>query len=84
MHVALPGKREVGAESPISSVEGGLRAWAVERGKDGDLAGSQVVRYLPSDRELFCFRSRDPTTCIAPSVEARGLRQALRLPIRKP
>ncbi len=56
----LRAAREAGGEFPISSVEGGLRAWAIDRGEDGDVAWSQVGRYLPRDRELFCFRSRDP------------------------
>ena len=49
-----------GDEFPASSVEGGLRAWARDVGEEPDAAWDQLQRYLPRDRELFCFRSRDP------------------------
>ena len=45
---------------PHSGLEAGLRAWAADRGLDGDAAWSAFERYLPRDRELFAFRSRDP------------------------
>ena len=45
---------------PHSGLEAGLRAWAQDRGVDADTAWSEVERYLPRDRELFAFRSRDP------------------------
>lgn len=45
---------------PESALEAGLRAWAADRGVDGDAAWSGFERYLPRDRELFAFRSRDP------------------------
>lgn len=49
-----------GEEFPASSLEAGLRAWAADRGDDADGLWSDLERYLPRDRELFCFRSRDP------------------------
>ncbi len=45
---------------PASSVEGGLRAWAVDEQVDADAAWATLERYLPRDRELFAFRHRDP------------------------
>ena len=45
---------------PLSSLEGGLRAWAHDVGEEPDATWEQLQRYLPRDRELFCFRSRDP------------------------
>lgn len=45
---------------PQSSVEAGLRAWARDADQDPDEAWRVLVRYLPRDRDLFCFRARDP------------------------
>lgn len=45
---------------PPSTVEAGLRAWAQDDGADPDLAWKVLQRYVPRDRELFCFRTRDP------------------------
>jgi hypothetical protein len=45
---------------PASSVEAGLRSWAVDEGADEDALWSTLQHYLPRDRELFCFRARDP------------------------
>ena len=45
---------------PISSCEGGLRAWAADAGVDPDEAWASLERYLPRDRDLFAFRHRDP------------------------
>ena len=45
---------------PVGSVEGGLRAWAVDEELDPDQAWASLSRYLPRERELFAFRSRDP------------------------
>ena len=54
----LRAARAAGGLFPASSVEAGVRAWE----EDGHLAGTweELQRYLPRDRELFCFRSRDP------------------------
>ena len=56
--------RSVGIESPsgfpASSVEAGVRSWALDDGRDPDHAWATLQHYLPRDRELFCFRSRDP------------------------
>lgn len=45
---------------PLSNLEGGVRAWAADAGRDPDAAWSELERYLPRDRELFAFRHRDP------------------------
>jgi hypothetical protein len=45
---------------PASSLEAGVRTWALDDGRDPDGAWATLQRYLPRDRELFCFRSRDP------------------------
>ncbi|MCW2599451.1 MAG: hypothetical protein JWM02_1280 [Frankiales bacterium] len=45
---------------PTSSLEGGLRAWATDAGEEPDAVWEVLQRYLPRDRELFCFRARDP------------------------
>lgn len=56
----LRAAQEAGDDFPVSSLEGGLRAWAHDVGEEPDATWEQVQRYLPRDRELFCFRSRDP------------------------
>jgi hypothetical protein len=43
---------------PPSTLEAGIRAWAADSGA-GDVWPA-LQRYLPRDRELFCFRARDP------------------------
>jgi hypothetical protein len=45
---------------PPSSCESGVRAYAADEGSDPDSTWAAVSRYLPRDRELFCFRARDP------------------------
>ena len=45
---------------PLSSLEGGLRAWAADQSLDVDGTWSALERYLPRDRDLFAFRHRDP------------------------
>ncbi len=50
----------VGEESPPSSLERGVRAWAADRAQDAAGSWRDLQKYLPRDRELFCFRSRDP------------------------
>ena len=45
---------------PPSSMEDGVRTWALDEGRDPDEAWAELARYLPRDRELFCFRARDP------------------------
>lgn len=56
----LRAARAAGQEYPPSSLEAGLRAWAVDSRQDPDRTWTDLQRYLPRDRELFCFRSRDP------------------------
>lgn len=48
------------ADFPQSGLEAGLRAWAQDRAQDADQAWSEFTRYLPRDREVLAFRSRDP------------------------
>ena len=45
---------------PASGLEVGLRAWAQDHDADPDEAWDGFARYLPRDREVLCFRSRDP------------------------
>lgn len=45
---------------PASALELGLRAWAHDRGEDADATWAGLTSYLPRDRELLSFRSRDP------------------------
>lgn len=45
---------------PVSGLEAGLRAWAGDRGQDPEAAWTGFARYLPRDREVLAFRSRDP------------------------
>ena len=52
--------RAAGPDFPASSVEAGLRAYAADEGLEPELLWRTLQRYLPRDRELFCFRSRDP------------------------
>ena len=47
-------------EFPASSVEAGIRSWAQDTGSEPDAAWTTMQRYVPRDRELFCFRARDP------------------------
>lgn len=62
---------------PASSLEAGLRAWAADAELDPDEAWETVARYLPRDRDLFAFRSRDPDD-IASSGELRCSLHGLR------
>jgi hypothetical protein len=59
---------------PASSLEAGLRAWAQDGGVEGDHAWASFERYLPRDRELFAFRSRDPDDLTAAGELRVGLR----------
>lgn len=52
--------RTAGHDFPASSLEAGLRGWARDAGRDDDQAWEELARYVSRDRELFCFRSRDP------------------------
>lgn len=45
---------------PSSSLEAGLRAWLADEGLAADQTWSVLQRYLPRDRDLFAFRTRDP------------------------
>src|SRR3954468_1593520 len=45
---------------PSSSVEAGIRSYAVDETADPTRVWSALSRYLPRDRELFAFRARDP------------------------
>jgi len=45
---------------PPSSLEAGVRSWAMDDGIEPDVAWMDLRHYLPRDRELFCFRARDP------------------------
>lgn len=45
---------------PPSSMEAGVRAWAVDTGLPADRTWSDMTRYLPRERSLFSFRRRDP------------------------
>lgn len=45
---------------PASSIEAGLRAWAADQQLPADEAWDCFERYVPRDRELFAFLSRDP------------------------
>ncbi len=58
----LRAARAAGAEDafPASSLEAGLRAWAADEQVPVDGAWDRFERYLPRDRELFAFLSRDP------------------------
>ena len=56
----LRAARAAGEAFPASSVEAGVRAWAQDEGRDPGAAWDDLRRYLPRDRELFCFRTRDP------------------------
>ena len=70
----LRGAREAGLDYPADGLEAGVRAWAADEGLDQARTWQAVQRYLPRDRELFAFRSRDPD-----DVAASGeLRVALR------
>lgn len=59
---------------PASSLEAGLRAWAQDRGIDADNGWAAFERYLPRDRELFAFLSRDPDDLTAAGELRVGLR----------
>jgi hypothetical protein len=45
---------------PSSSVEAGVRSYARDGTGEPNAVWSALARYLPRDRELFCFRARDP------------------------
>ena len=44
---------------PPASLDGGVAAWAADTGA-APADGARLMRYLPRDRDLFSFRSRDP------------------------
>ena len=56
----LRAARAAGQPFPASSLEAGVRAHAEDRGTDADGSWRDVLPYLPRDRELFSFHSRDP------------------------
>lgn len=56
----LHAARLAGADFPMSSLEVGVRAWAADADLDAHATWTALARYLPRDRELFSFRSRDP------------------------
>ncbi|MCW2666590.1 MAG: hypothetical protein JWN57_1552 [Frankiales bacterium] len=56
----LRAARQAGDAFPASSLEAGLRAWAEDDDADPDAVWRVLQRYVPRDRELFCFRARDP------------------------
>ncbi len=45
---------------PPSSMEAGVRAWAVDASRPVDETWTELGRYLPRERSLFSFRRRDP------------------------
>jgi len=73
----LRAARAVGPDDafPASSIEAGLRSWASDAGEVGDEVWATLLPYLPRDRELFCFRSRDPDDL----TEDGGLRVGLQV-----
>lgn len=56
----LRAARGAGQEFPACALEAGLRAWAADAGADADQAWRTLQRYVPRERELFSFLSRDP------------------------
>lgn len=56
----LVAARADGQEFPCSALEAGLRAWAADAGADADSAWKAFQHYVPRERELFSFLSRDP------------------------
>lgn len=70
----LRAARTAGADYPPGGVEAGLRAFAADEGRDASATWSALERYLPRDRDLFAFRSRDPDDL----ATAGELRVALR------
>lgn len=56
----LRAARAAGQDFAASSLEAGARAWAADGGGEADRVWEELQRYLPRDRELFCFRARDP------------------------
>lgn len=56
----LRAARAGGADYPAGGVEAGVRAFADDEGRDEEATWAVLGRYLPRDRELFAFRSRDP------------------------
>lgn len=51
---------DAGSGCTTSSLEAGVRQWAVRTGADPDRAWVGMEPYLPRDRELVACRSRDP------------------------
>lgn len=45
---------------PVSSLEAGVRAWAVDADLDPAQVWSSLQPHLPRDRELLALRARDP------------------------
>lgn len=58
--VPLRDARTAGGGPPASALEAGVRRWALRTGGDPDRTWEGMARYLPRDRELLAFRSRDP------------------------
>ncbi|MEX2291295.1 MAG: hypothetical protein WD794_13345 [Mycobacteriales bacterium] len=56
----LRAARETDQEFPAGALEAGLRAWAADADTDADQAWRAFQHYVPRERELFSFLSRDP------------------------
>lgn len=52
--------RSAGEDGPVSTLEAGVRRWAVDAELDAGQVWHAAARFLPRDRELFAFLSRDP------------------------
>jgi hypothetical protein len=67
----------VGGGPPTSTLESGVRRWAMRSGADPDRTWEEMQRYLPRDRELLSFRARDPDDLAVPGelrIELRSER----------
>lgn len=60
LRTAAQAVRAAGPDGPVSSLEAGVRRWAGAALLPDDQAWRSLEPYLPRDRELFAFRSRDP------------------------
>ena len=60
LRAARAGSVDPAGAFPVSGVEDGLRAWARDQGREVEATWAVLQRYLPRDRDLFAFRSRDP------------------------
>lgn len=66
--------RAAGGEVPASELEDSVRAWAGDADLDPDRTWSSLQPYLPRDRELCAFRSREPDDLPAVAELRVGLR----------